>query len=76
MNNDHTKKFNKIVHTTPISVQERDAIKERGLNTQNDHAQMVISEWHEEVVNRLEAHGQGRSVTYSLEEAKAILSKY
>ena len=44
--------------------------------TQDNSTKMVNPEWHDEVIQRLEAHEQGRSVTYSRTDANAILQEH
>lgn len=77
--NDLTKNFDEMAQTAQVAVHERDAIKEEVatyLGAQNNLAKMVTPEWHDEVLKRLEAHEQGLSVTYSLEETKSILKEH
>lgn len=77
--NELTKNFDEMTQAAQTAIHERDAIKEEVasyLTAQNNLTQMVTPEWHEEVVQRLEAHEQGRSVTYSREETKAMLKEH
>lgn len=61
------------------AIQERDAIKEEVANyltAQRSLEALVSPEWHDEITHRLEAHEQGRSVTYSREEVNSLLEAH
>lgn len=73
------KSLESMTQAASVAVQERDAIKEEVANyltAQNNLTKMVTPEWHDEIVERLEAHEQGRSVTYSREETRGILKEH
>jgi len=73
------KRLDEMTLAANVATQERDAIKEEVatyLTAQNNLTKMISPEWHGEIVDRLDAHEQGRSVTYSREETRGILKEH
>lgn len=73
------KNLDEMTQAAGTAIHERDAIREEVANyltAQSNLTKMVSPEWHDEVVQRLEAHEQGRSVTYSRTDVNGMLQEH
>ena len=74
-----TQSLTEKTQAAQTAILERDAIKEEVSNyvsAQNNLSKMISSEWHEEVISRLDSHEKGRSETYSREDAASLLREH
>ncbi len=74
-----TQNLTEKTQVAQTAILERDAIKEEVSNyltAQNNLTKMISPEWHDEVINRLDAHEKGRSVTNSREDAKSKFKEH